>query len=424
MAFWQWKTSAALNASADPSINMAEGMPPAQLNDGVRALMARAAENRDDTSGLLLTAGTSTAYTVTTNQGLSATPNDGQLIVVSFHTASGAVPTLAADGGTAFPIQVSPGVAVSSAGGLFANVPVPLKFRAASSAWELVGAGISSFALAVAAGAVTNAMLANAPAWTLKGNNTSASAAPQDFTIDALTVKAAPLAADEVPIWDVAGAAMKKATLTSLVPALSSALPTVQSFGSGSGTYTPTAGTLKIRVRMCAGGGGGGGAGAGNGGGGGNTTFGGWGAVAGGGGGAGGGNGGAGGTGGSNGTGTLITRFRGGSGQGGLVVSGGTAGGIGGCGGCNPFGGTGGGGGNNTAGTAGAASTGAGGGGGGGSANNSGAGGGAGEYVEFWVNSPGATSYSIGGAGAAGAGAGQNGGAGANGLIAIEEFYF
>ncbi len=69
---------------------MAEGMPPAQLNDGIRALMARAAENRDDTSGLLLTAGTSTAYTVTTNQGLPATPNDGQLIVVTFHTGNGA----------------------------------------------------------------------------------------------------------------------------------------------------------------------------------------------------------------------------------------------------------------------------------------------------------------------------------------------
>src|SRR5258706_492595 len=90
---------------------MAEGMPPAQLNDGGRAIMARMAEFRDDTSGLLVTGGTSTAYTVTTNQGLPATPNDGQLLVITLHTTNGAAPTLQVDGGATFPLQAS-GVAI------------------------------------------------------------------------------------------------------------------------------------------------------------------------------------------------------------------------------------------------------------------------------------------------------------------------
>src|SRR6266853_2100102 len=114
MAFWQWSKTSGNNGTIDASINMAEGMPPAQLNDGGRAIMARMAEFRDDTSGLLVTGGTSTAYTVTTNQGLAATPNDGQLLVVSFHTVNGASPTLQADGGTAFPIHVAPGTPVAT----------------------------------------------------------------------------------------------------------------------------------------------------------------------------------------------------------------------------------------------------------------------------------------------------------------------
>lgn len=163
MALWQWSKTASSNATADPTMNWSEGIPPSIVNDNVRAEMARVAEWRDDMSGLLVTGGTSTAYTLTTNQGLASTPNDGQLIVFSPHTTNGAAAALAADGGTAFPFQSSPGNALG-AGALTALIPYQFKFRAASSAWILFGSGTAAsanVASAVTAGAVTGTGIAN-----------------------------------------------------------------------------------------------------------------------------------------------------------------------------------------------------------------------------------------------------------------------
>lgn len=140
MAFWQWSRTATSNGTSDPTMNWSEGIAPSIVDDNVRALMARAAEFRDDTSGLLVTGGTSTAYTLTTNQGLPTTPNDGQLIVFSPHVTNGASPTLAADGGTAFPLQSSPGTALGATA-LTALIPYQFKFRSASSAWIQFGSG-------------------------------------------------------------------------------------------------------------------------------------------------------------------------------------------------------------------------------------------------------------------------------------------
>lgn len=137
-AYWQWSKTAATNAGADPSINWAEGQSPSSINDSARAMMARTAEYRDDISGLLATGGTSTAYTVTTNQGLASVPNDGQLLAVTVHATNGASPTLTADGGTTYPIQSAPGVAVASAT-LTLGSPYSMKFSTANSAWMLRG---------------------------------------------------------------------------------------------------------------------------------------------------------------------------------------------------------------------------------------------------------------------------------------------
>src|SRR5258708_2785022 len=167
---------------------------------------------------------------------------------------------------------------------------------------------------------IPNVSLGSMAGWTRKGNNTSGSAATQDFTIDALTFKASPTNLDEVSIWDAASPSMKKANIDGIRTAIASAAaPTVQRFTSGSGTYTPTAGIVRARIRMCGGGGGGGATVTNNGANGGDTSFGTWTASHGNGGAAAGGASSPGGTGGVNGTGTLIARFDGGRGEGGMT---------------------------------------------------------------------------------------------------------
>jgi microcystin-dependent protein len=135
-AFYQWSKTAASNATADSSINWSEGMSPSSVNDSARAMMARAAEYRDDISGSITTGGTLTAYTVTTNQGLASTPTDGQLLAFTPHATSGVAPTLTVDGGTTYAIQTSPGVAVGAAT-LVLGTPYTVKFSTTDSAWIL-----------------------------------------------------------------------------------------------------------------------------------------------------------------------------------------------------------------------------------------------------------------------------------------------
>lgn len=150
MSFWQWLKTAASNANADGTINWQEGQPPSSVNDSGRAMMARLAEFRDDTSGLLVTGGVATAYTLTSNQGLPSTPNDGQLIAFTPNAGNGASPTLQVDGGTAFPIQTSPGVAVVS-GVLVAGTPYWAKFSASASAWILSAFFSNPFSIPIGA---------------------------------------------------------------------------------------------------------------------------------------------------------------------------------------------------------------------------------------------------------------------------------
>lgn len=138
MSWWQWSKTADNNGTADPTIDFAEGQSPSSVNDSARALMARAAEYRDDTSGLLATGGTSAAFTLTTNQGLQAVPQNGQLIAFTPHVANAAAATLAADGGTAYHLQSPAGTNIP-AGVIVAGTPYAATFNLASSAWVLFG---------------------------------------------------------------------------------------------------------------------------------------------------------------------------------------------------------------------------------------------------------------------------------------------
>lgn len=244
----------------------------------------------------------------------------------------------------------------------------------------------------IAANTVGNNQLAVMATNTIKGNNNSITNQPSDLT------------------------------LTQLYTMITSNRVTVQLLNApGSSTYTPTSGTNRIRVRMCGGGGGGGAATTNNGTNGGTSSFGSWTAI-------GGSFGllasasvGAGGTGGANGSGTLIVRLTGGSGTASWTGVAGVSM-PGGMGGINPFGGNGLVAGNFTGGS-GINNTGAGGGGGGSTgASIGGSGGGAGEYVEFFVYNPSATSYTVGAGGTGGAAGGNAGGNGGSGVIIIEEY--
>jgi microcystin-dependent protein len=139
MAFWQWSKIAANNNTSDLTCPFPEGMSPSAVNDGVRAAMARLAEYRDDISGALVTAGTSSFYTLTTNQGLAATPNDGQLIAFTPHVTNGALGSqLAVDGGNSYIMFTATGASVL-VGTLIQGTPYVAKFSAANSGWMLHG---------------------------------------------------------------------------------------------------------------------------------------------------------------------------------------------------------------------------------------------------------------------------------------------
>ncbi len=111
MAFWSWSKTPASNATADSTINWAEGQSPSSVNDSARAMMARAAEWRDDVSGTITTGGTSTGYTVTSNQGFDTLAHlNGAMVAFVPHTSCGATVTLNVDGLGAKPLRTSPGV--------------------------------------------------------------------------------------------------------------------------------------------------------------------------------------------------------------------------------------------------------------------------------------------------------------------------
>lgn len=105
-AIWQWSLTPGNNATADPSINWAEGMSPSSVNDSARAMMSVIAAWRQDISGFNQTAGTSTAYTLTSSEGFdTAAHMSGAVFSVFFHAQNGINPTLNVDGVGAFPIR-------------------------------------------------------------------------------------------------------------------------------------------------------------------------------------------------------------------------------------------------------------------------------------------------------------------------------
>lgn len=96
MTVFNWSTTAASNDTADSTVNWREAQAPSTVNDSARAMMAAIAKWRDDKSGNLVTAGTSTAYTLTTNQVFTAL-TDGISVTCRMDETNGAAPTLNVD---------------------------------------------------------------------------------------------------------------------------------------------------------------------------------------------------------------------------------------------------------------------------------------------------------------------------------------
>jgi hypothetical protein len=160
-----WSQTAATNATADSNINYAEGMAASALNDSGRALMSSVAKWRDDLAGTLTTGGTSTAYTLTSNQVFaSLSAMNGAALRVKFNATNGANPTLNVDGLGAKAINTISGTAVPT-GAIVSGTVHDLVYDNSNSVWLLIGAAYNP--LGIVNGTVMLFMQTAAPSgWT------------------------------------------------------------------------------------------------------------------------------------------------------------------------------------------------------------------------------------------------------------------
>jgi hypothetical protein len=138
MTVYKWSTTAATNDDVDSTINWQEGQSPASVNNSARAMMAAVKKWFDDLSGNLVTAGTSTAYTLTTNQVFTAL-TDGIFVRCRLDETSGVAPTLNVDSLGAKPIQYISGTAPAP-GVLLGGAIYTFTYDSSADAWIVEGA--------------------------------------------------------------------------------------------------------------------------------------------------------------------------------------------------------------------------------------------------------------------------------------------
>ena len=141
MPLYLWSQTAATNASADSTINWAEGQAPSSVNDSARGMMAAVAKYRDDIAGSIVTGGISTAYTVTTNSGFDTLSHlAGQVVAFTPHTTNGATVTLNVDSLGAKPLRTAPSVELQS-NTLIQGTPYAAIYNSSDGAFYLFGVG-------------------------------------------------------------------------------------------------------------------------------------------------------------------------------------------------------------------------------------------------------------------------------------------
>jgi hypothetical protein len=142
---YKWSQTAGANANADPHINWAEGQAPSSINDSARAMMAALANYRNDLAGANITGGTSTAYTLASNQGFTSTTDlDGVELAFVILSDNGANPTLNVDGVGAFPL-VSAASAPIPAGALLSGTVQTATFSKSLGVWKVKGVIANTF---------------------------------------------------------------------------------------------------------------------------------------------------------------------------------------------------------------------------------------------------------------------------------------
>ena len=137
MTVFKWSTTAASNDDIDSTINFQEGQSPSSVNNSARAMMAAIAKWRDDMSGNLVTAGTSTAYTLTSNQTFTAL-TDGISVAARMDEVNGASATLNVDSLGAKTIATVYGTAVG-AGLLRAGAVYVFTYDSTDDKWIVRG---------------------------------------------------------------------------------------------------------------------------------------------------------------------------------------------------------------------------------------------------------------------------------------------
>lgn len=139
MTFWKWSKTAAANATADGTVNWAEGMAPSAVNDSARAMMAAAAKYRDDNAGATVTGGTGAAYTLATNQAFDSLANmHGHRVAFIMNLTNTGPCTLNADGLGAKPLRTAVGADLGP-GVLIANTPYAATYFNNTGEWILHG---------------------------------------------------------------------------------------------------------------------------------------------------------------------------------------------------------------------------------------------------------------------------------------------
>jgi len=179
MTWWKWSTTAASNASSDSTINWAEGQSPSSVNDSARAEMAANAKYFADHAGSLLTGGTATAYTLTSNGVFDTLAHmSGFGFKVRFHAANGAAATLNVDGLGAKALQAASGTALT-AGVIAANSVWDVTYDNSIPAFIVTGVP----ATLQAGQSVALSNIASIADGTVLGNISGSSAAPSALTI-------------------------------------------------------------------------------------------------------------------------------------------------------------------------------------------------------------------------------------------------